>query len=138
MLAIPPAILPFMKPLNLKVLPGEFSVVRLGPGAPVPRWALSGSIFSVTGTTEELSIVCEAHLVPVGLLSETGWRALKVLGPLAFTDIGVLAALVNVLADCRISVFVVSTYDTDYILLKNSNLQRAIEALAAAGNALNS
>jgi hypothetical protein len=120
-----------MKPLDLSVLPAEFTVVRIDPGAPLPGWALGGSLYSVTGTVEELSIVCESHLVPDGLQIEPGWRALKVAGPLNFGEIGILAVLTRVLAEHGISVFVLSTYDTDYILVKNKNLQAAIEALSA-------
>jgi hypothetical protein len=118
-----------MKPLNLSVLPTEFTVARVDPGAPVPEWALGGSLYSVTGTMEELSIVCESRLVPDGLQIESGWRALKVAGPLNFGEIGILAVLTRVLAEHGISVFVLSTYDTDYILVKNKNLQQAIAAL---------
>jgi hypothetical protein len=118
-----------MKPLNLSVLPTEFTVVRIDPGAPVPGWALGGSLYSVTGTMDELSIVCESHRVPDSLQIEPGWRALKVAGPLNFGEIGILAVLTRVLAEHGISVFVLSTYDTDYILVKNKNLQSAIAAL---------
>jgi hypothetical protein len=120
-----------MKPLNLSVLPAEFTVVRIDPGATASGWALGGSLYSVTGTVEELSIVCESHRVPNGLKHEPGWRALKVEGPLDFTDTGILAVLTKALAEHGISVFVLSTYDTDYILVKNKNLQAAIEALSA-------
>ncbi len=118
-----------MKPLNLSVLPAEFTVLRFDPGTPVPGWAQGGSLYSVTGTMEELSIVCESKLVPGSLQGEPGWRALRVAGPLNFDEVGILAALTKILAEHGISVFALSTYDTDYILVKNKSLHQAVEAL---------
>lgn len=125
-----------MAPLNIKTLRSSFSVVRLEAGDPVPAWALTGEFFSVTGTQNELSVVCESSLVPDGIQCESGWRALEVQGPLQFDQVGILAALSHTLAGKDISIFAVSTYDTDYILLKNRRLQDAVLALRSAGHKL--
>jgi hypothetical protein len=119
--------------VKLTVLPGEFSVWRLPPEAAVP--AVDPGIFlSVTRTEDELSIVSSSSGVPAGVKAETGWRCLKVEGPLAFEMTGVLAALSAPLADSDIPIFVVSTYDTDYLLVKSADLERSCQALRDAGH----
>lgn len=124
-----------MKPLTLELLPGEFAVCRLPPEATVPEWALAAAPFvSVTRTAAELSVVCPAEQVPAGTRSEPGWRCLEVAGPLDFAEIGILAGLAAPLAAAGISLFAVSTYDTDYLLVRTADLDRALVALAAAGH----
>ena len=118
----------------LKILSSRFTVVRLDASAALPPWALAGEFCSITRTANELSIVCESVQVPDGLCSETDWRALEVQGPLQFDQVGIMAALTQVLANRGISIFAVSTYDTDYILLKNTELNVAVEALEQAGH----
>ena len=120
--------------LILKILSSRFTVARLDAAAALPSWALAGEFCSITRTANELSIVCESVQVPDGLCSETGWRALEVQGPLQFDQVGIMAALTQILADRSISIFAVSTYDTDYILLKNTELIVAVEALEQAGH----
>lgn len=120
--------------LNLLVLPGTFAVCRLGADASVPAWATAGPIFSVTRTADELSIVCEQPLVPEGVRSERDWHCFRVAGEMPFTMVGVLASLVGPLADEGISVFAVSTFDTDYVLVKEADLERAQQALRQAGH----
>jgi hypothetical protein len=117
---------------SFSILPGEYSVVRLGASDPVPDWALAGSFFSVTRTSEELSIVCPS--APAGAKSEPGWAVLKLRGPFAFDEVGVLEAFLRPLAAAGVSVFAVSTFDTDYILVKADRLNRALTALAGAGH----
>lgn len=120
--------------LRLRLEAGTYAVARLGPADPVPEWAAAGAITSVTRTPEELSIVCAAGAVPPGARAETGWRALVLEGPIPFTQTGVLASLAVPLAEARIGLFVVSTYDTDLVLLKEADLARAVHALRAAGH----
>lgn len=120
----------------LNVLPAPFTVARLEAGAAIPPWALAGGFCSVTRTANELSIVCESGGVPDGILSETGWRALEVQGPLAFDQVGIMYTLTEILAGRGISIFAVSTYDTDYILLKQERLQTARDALETAGHSV--
>ena len=120
--------------LTLAVLPDLFAVCRLAPDAPLPDWATATDFFSLTRTADELSIVCRAAQVPTDVQSERGWRCLKVCGPLDFSLTGVMASLAAPLADARISIFAIATYDTDYLMVKAPNLERAIRALTAAGH----
>jgi uncharacterized protein len=120
-------------PLQLQVLHEIFAVCRLDPSEALPDWAQTGSFFSITRTHEELSIVCLQDSVPPGTLCEPDWRGLKVVGPLDFALIGILADLASTLAGVRVSLFALSTYDTDMILVRAPDLQRAVQALSAAG-----
>ncbi|MBP7691278.1 MAG: ACT domain-containing protein [Anaerolineales bacterium] len=120
--------------LDLSVLPGRWAVCRLPAEAPVPDWALAGAWFSVTRTADELSIVCAEEAAPAVVAAERGWRAVKVAGPLDFSLVGILAALTGPLALAGVSVFAVSTYDTDYLLVKAAQLSAALEAWRAAGH----
>jgi hypothetical protein len=122
--------------LELSLLPGRFSISRLPAGAAIPAWAAKGSFVSVTQTEEELSIVCEESLVPAGTKSQPGWRALKVHGPIQFSEVGVLAALTAPLAEAKISLFAVSTFDTDYLFVRAETLADAISALERVGHTI--
>jgi hypothetical protein len=119
---------------ELTVLSENFAMVRLASDAAVPTWAMHGTFFSVTRTNDELSIVCLAEQVPQGSARTSGWRMLKVKGPFALTEIGVLAALASRLAEAQVSVFTISTFDTDYLLVNETQLNRAIAALRDAGH----
>lgn len=125
--------------LSLSILPGRLAVVRLVPGDPLPAWAAipAGPLWSVTRTAEEVSVVTEDGAVLDGHASaERGWRALKVAGPLDFALTGVLASLAGPLAAAGISLFAVSTFDTDYVLVKANRLPDAVAALHGAGHAV--
>ena len=119
---------------QVTVLPGFFAIVRLAADAPLPSWASTGDFFSVTRTSDELSVVCLATQVPSSLTAETGWRALKVQGPFALSEIGVLAALAAALAHAKVSLFAISTFATDYLLVNDKSLNAAVAALRAAGH----
>lgn len=119
---------------QLRLEAGTYAVARLGPADPVPEWAAAGAITSITRTPGELSIVCAAGAVPAGVRAETGWRALVLEGPIPFAQTGVLASLAAPLAEARIGLFVVSTYDTDLVLVKEADLERAVVTLRAAGH----
>ncbi len=119
--------------LALEVLPDELAVCRLPVDAPVPKWAWSGELTSITSTDEELSLVCAADPVPTEITHTAGWRALKVRGPLDFSLVGILAGISGVLADAGISIFAISTYDTDYVLVQGSQLDAAVAGLEGAG-----
>jgi len=119
---------------ELTVLPGFFAIVRLAADAPLPSWATVGGFFSVTRTSDELSVICLTNQVPSGLTAEAGWRALKVHGPFALSEIGVLAALAAPLAHAKVSLFAISTFDTDYLLVSDKKLDAATAALRAAGH----
>ena len=120
--------------LRLEIVEGRYAVVRLGPGDAVPPWAAGGPFVSVTRTDAELSIVCLETAVPPGQPGEGGWRGLRVVGPLGFGMTGILASLATPLASSGVSIFVVSTYDTDYVMVQERDLERAKDALARAGH----
>ncbi|MGF1611964.1 MAG: ACT domain-containing protein [Kiloniellales bacterium] len=118
------------KRLTLCVLPDRLAVCRLVPDAALPPWlAWDGGLVSVTRTADELSIVCAEDRVPEAVQAERGWRALKVLGPLDFALTGILAGLAAPLAGAGISIFALSTYDTDYILVRAADLEQALIVL---------
>jgi hypothetical protein len=125
-----------MRTLTLTLLPDSLAVCRLGPDEPVPGWAWAGPLAAVVRTPDELSVVCAEAAVPAGVRCERGWRALRVAGPLDFSEVGVLAALVGPLADAGVSVFAVSTFDTDYLLVRAGQLPAAVAALTAAGHTM--
>lgn len=122
--------------LRLVGVDGVFAVCQLPAGAAIPGWATSGELFSVTRTKEELSLVCHQDVVPTGVQCQGGWRCLRVAGTLPFALVGVLAALTVPLAEVGVSVFVFSTYDTDYLLVQGEVTLKAIAALRAAGHAV--
>jgi uncharacterized protein len=119
--------------LTLSILPDRLAVCRLEPGATLDTTTLTGSLWSVTRTADEVSLVVPEALVQPGWQSEGGWRALKVLGPLDFSLVGILSLLSGALAEAGISLFALSTYDTDYILVKENDRVRAVKALLSAG-----
>jgi hypothetical protein len=120
--------------LKLELLDGSYAVVRLDAGEPPPAWAAGGPFVSITRTEAELSVVCPEPAVPSGARAERGWRCLRVAGPLGFGMTGILASLAGPLASSGVSIFVVSTYDTDYLLLQDRDLDRGTHALSRAGH----
>ena len=122
--------------LELTLLPERFAISRLAADSAVPGWAIEGPFFSVTRTDDELSIVTELSRVPAAIPSGSGWRILKVHGPFVLSEIGVLAALATPLAEGRVSLFAISTFDTDYLLVASEALQAAIAALEGAGHTI--
>ena len=120
--------------LELELLPGLHAVCRLDARAAIPAWAVIGAFTSVTRTPDELSVICAAAAVPGGVTVERDWRVLRVAGPLDFELTGVAAALTTPLAAAGVSVLPVATYDTDYLLVRESALADALAALAAAGH----
>ncbi len=123
-----------LKSFTLDLLPEIFAVVQLESGAALPDWATTGELYSVTRTQDELSIVCPQASIPEGVTAQKNFRCLKVQGPLAFSEVGVLASLSTILAKAQISIFVLSTFDTDYLLVASTDLSSAISALTAAGH----
>ncbi|MBI3491433.1 MAG: ACT domain-containing protein [Acidobacteria bacterium] len=115
-------------------MPGSLAICRLAAEDPVPLWATQGAFCCLTRTPEELSVVCQTDSVPSGVKAERGWRALAVRGPLDFGQTGIVAELTGRLAAAAVSVFVVSTYDTDYLLVRENDTPRAIAALRDAGH----
>jgi hypothetical protein len=122
--------------LTLLVVDDSFAICRLEPKAPIPPWATAGDLSSITRTAEELSVVCRQDAVPEGVLCERGWRCLRVAGTMPFTVVGVLASLTVPLAEAGISAFAISTFDTDYLLVKAEDMERAVEILRQRGHTI--
>jgi uncharacterized protein len=120
--------------MKLVVLDDEFAIARLDASDPTPAWAAQGSLTSVTRTSEELSVVCAASAVPTSVQAERGWRCLRVAGRLDLSLTGVLASIANPLAKAQLSLFAVSTHDTDYVLVRKQSLTAVIGCLNAAGH----
>jgi uncharacterized protein len=116
--------------LRLRVMPDELSVCRLAPDAPRPTWA-GGGFVSVTRTPTELCVVSGTGTVPADVRSEPGWRALVLAGEFDFNLVGVLKRILDPLAEAGVPVFAISTYDTDYVLVRR--LDEAVRALDDAG-----
>jgi uncharacterized protein len=124
-------------PIRFSVLADKFAVCRLSPADSIPSWASELQGFSsITRTSEELSVVCREAQVPADLKSELGWVCFKLEGPFPFLQTGVLASILAPLAQASIPIFAISTFDTDYVLVKAEFEQRAISSLQQAGHML--
>lgn len=119
--------------LPLYILPDRLAVCRLPVEAPFPDWARPGDLLALIRTRDELSITCPERFVPPEARAERGWRAIQVQGPLEFVLTGVLASIAAPLALAGISIFALSTFDTDYVLVKEDALDRAVAALTGEG-----
>ena len=122
-----------MHALTLELLDGTFDICRYPAGATIPPAAYESNFLSITKTDEELSIVCDATIALEADSAERGWSCLKVQGPLAFELTGILARISGALAEAEISIFALSTYDTDYILVKYEMQEAAVGALEGEG-----
>ncbi len=119
--------------VTLVPLEGWYAVCRLAADAAVPD-GIAGPFVAVTRTRDELSLVCRQEAVPEGVRCERGWRCLRVAGTLDFALVGVLASLVGPLAEAGVPVFVVSTFDTDYVMVKEASFEAAIGTLRRHGH----
>jgi hypothetical protein len=119
--------------MKVTLLAGRYAVCRLTSPSEVPKWAAGGTFYSITMTPDELSIVCEEGRVPPDVRCEPGWVALELEGPIPFETTGVLASLSAAIAGAGISLFAVSTFDTDYVLVKADKAATALSALRSAG-----
>ncbi len=125
--------------LLLLVKTGLFAVCKLPATSQIPTWVSPSPFFSITKTSEELSIVCpessmKESSIPESFSVEKSFVLIQVVGPLDFTWVGILASLTGVLAEKQISLFALSTYDTDYLLVKQNNLNVSVAALEEAGH----
>ena len=119
----------------LDVLPERLAVARLAPTDLLPAWATARSaLTAVVRTGDELSVLTSEAHVPLEVRAERGYRAVKVRGPLPFHLVGVFASLAEPLAAAGVSIFALSTYDTDYVLVKEPDLPVALDALRRAGH----
>lgn len=123
-----------MRSLRFSVLPGSWAVVRLPPDSDAPAAALVPPFHSVTRTPDELSLVCPDHAVPEGARAEAGWAVLVLAGPFPFELTGILLSFLAPLAAAGVGIFAMSTFDTDYVLVKRERLDEAVAALVAAGH----
>lgn len=119
---------------TLSILNDTFAICRFPKNFTIPEWAHKGRFYSLTQTDDELSIVCSQENIGEADKVDKGWKALKVEGPLDLSLIGIIADLSSILANGGIGIFTVSTYDTDYILVKEENLEKAIDLLTKAGH----
>jgi hypothetical protein len=122
--------------LTLSILPDTLAIARLDANAAIPHWAPAGNFFAITRTLDELSVVCSQTSVPDEIKCDQGWRCLKVEGPFDFSVTGIVASLAAPLARAGVSIFVISTYDTDYLLVKQENVEKAILVLTEQGHAI--
>jgi len=121
-----------MKPpikLILSVLPEKLGICHFGKNSPIPDWAKDISFCSITRTPDELSIISPQEKIPAGVLVERDWRAFKVQGPLGFVMTGIVASLSEPLAEAKISILYIDTYETSYLMVEDKNLEKAKEIL---------
>jgi hypothetical protein len=121
---------------ELVLLPDRLAVCRLAGDDELPFWATQAGFCSFTRSADELSIVCGEFYVPEPMKADRGWRALRLAGVFDLSAVGILSSLSTPLAEAGISVFAVSTFDTDYLLVKECNLARAIDVLKASGHSV--
>lgn len=121
--------------LKLTILQGKYAICRLSPTAALPHWLVKAEFFSVTRTREELSVVAlQDEPVSEEITCSRDWRILKIEGPLDLSMIGLIAGVSEIFKDAGIPIFTLSTYDTDYILIKEDNLRKGIRALEGNGH----
>lgn len=123
-----------MKTLDLEIEPWELAVCGLDQGALVPEWATRGAFHAVVRSPGEVTVICDAALVPAGVKAQKGWRCFGLEGPIPFTETGIIASIAVPLAEAGVGIFVISTFDTDYVLVPGARLDDARRALAAAGH----
>lgn len=123
------------KKLTLSILPEKFGICHFNKNSHIPAWATGKTSFtSITLTSDELSIICPQDKIPAGVIFEKDWRAFKVKGPLGFILTGIVSSLSTPLAEAKISILYVSTYETDYLFVEDKNLVQAKEILGTICN----
>ncbi|RSM83954.1 ACT domain-containing protein [Kibdelosporangium aridum] len=123
-----------MNRLTVDVRPGDYSIAKLPSGSPVPSLPTSDGLVSITSTPDEVSVVSLTDIAPSAEKVDQGWRLLTVRGPLEFTLTGIMASLAGSLAAAGVPLYAMSTFDTDHILVKATDLDRAVAALREAGH----
>jgi hypothetical protein len=120
--------------LKFRKLPGLYAIIRFAPGATIPDWATKGNFTSITRTADELSVVCSIENLPAEVASQPRWICLKLEGPFAFSQTGILLSFIEPLSHRNVPIFAISTYDTDYVLVQEEHSQSAFDALIATGH----
>lgn len=123
-----------MMEMELKILKDTYAICKFKPDSNMPNPLINSDFFSVTKTQDELSVVCKQSQITANQIEiNRDWRILKIIGPLDFSLVGIIAEISGLLSKSKISIFTISTYDTDYILVKNKNLEKAVEVLESNG-----
>ena len=122
--------------LKLSLLEEKYGICTLPKDAPIPHWVSKESLVSITRTGKELTIVCKQDIIPSKLQSDLNWRCFKIDGSFDLSQIGVISSISSPLADAGISIYVISTYDTDYFLVKDDNLEKSISVLSNFGHSI--
>ncbi|CAF1385312.1 unnamed protein product [Rotaria magnacalcarata] len=124
--------------LTLDLLKENFVICRLSPSSSLPSWAFTGPFYSITKTNDELSIITmDNNQLPKDIQCERNWKCFKLLGPFPFDITGVLTSVLNPLAKADVGILAISTFDTDYVMVKDNNLQVAIDVLKQHGHTIN-
>jgi hypothetical protein len=126
-----------MNQLTILLLEGDYSLCSLSANNSMPEWAITSHFYTITKTNDELSIICESHLVPPEVVQASGWRLLKIAAVLDLSLTGITANFSTALANAGINICVIATYDTDYIMVKQDKVAAAIAALQQAGFIVN-
>ncbi|UJR37275.1 hypothetical protein I4U23_029984 [Adineta vaga] len=127
-----------MAKLTLNLLRENFVICRLSPSSSLPAWAFDGPFVSITKTNDELSIITiDDQRLPRDIQCERNWKCFKLKGPFSFDMTGILTSILNPLAKTDVGILAISTFDTDYVLVKDKNLQVAIDALVQNGHIIN-
>jgi len=121
---------------KIKILNEEFSIHRLNPEDKIPNELNDENYFWIGKTNEELSIVCKSAIIFPTQKSDDGWKAIKLIGPLDLSEVGILAEITKILSEAGINIFALSTFDTDYILVKKSKIDSAVKAFQTNGYVL--
>lgn len=122
-----------MQSNSISVFSDKYGVCRLDTHEEIPSWAKEGEFYSITKTRDELSVICLEKNIPASIRCERDWRIMKMEGPLDFSEIGILTGMITPLAQNGISILAVSTFDTDYVLVKNDKLADARRVLEKTG-----
>ncbi|HXI85830.1 MAG TPA: ACT domain-containing protein [Parvularculaceae bacterium] len=121
--------------IQLKRLAGEYGFARLEAHEAIPRWADGEGFVSIGRTEDELSIICLGERMPETVKRNLGWTCYKFQGPFAFSESGILLSVIRPLSENSVGVFAISTFDTDYLLIKSEHADRAERLMAGAGHA---
>lgn len=119
---------------TLIVEPGEYAVCQLDAGEPLPSWLLTAPFWTVTRAANELSLICCAEVVPFEISHESGWRLLRMAGPFPFDLTGILKSVLAPLVVADVGILAISTFNTDYVLVKHTRLAAAVATLRKAGH----
>ena len=112
--------------LRLRVLPEHYAICSFPPDATLPEWTDRPSVFSITKTPKEITLVCEENLISGPCKKSENWTCIKVEGSFDLDVVGVLAGIAGPLAKHKIGLYVISTFETDYVLIHAKNIDRAI------------